>query len=753
MPWPSQPLPLPPTDGKLTAREWQVLCLGAMALTVLVVIAEPGIFGSTDWVRMHSLYKAYIQSSVAAGRLPLWNPHHWLGRPFLADIESAFFYPPEALYLFLDIHIACALTCAIHYLLLLYGMVKLSRALGAGRLPSFYAAFVFAASAPIVGCFGSGLVHYGQALCYAPLVLYLGVRLQAGPRVREVGLLALALGLQVLCGHPQAAWLVEIGLVVFLVGRRLARPLLPSLARLGAELGLLGAAFGLGLALAAAALLPMAELVAHGNRPAASLAFAGVFSEPAAGWATLLVPTELPHFPLPANAQLYAGLAPLLAGLAGLALLRDRNVRALLLLALGAGVLAAGEATPVFRLLYATVPGMGFLRAHSRATVLVTLPLVLAAGLFLTRAPSRRALAGVASLALAVLVLGVAFCLWWPGYGEAATGAAVRRALAALLAGVALVLYLDGAGRSAPRKRTRAVLLLGVTACDLGLAVHALKQDNQEPANLEFEQRLEAELVVAGLLAPGLPPPRLFLPAGSHENAGLWRGWSSPAGYSALAPGRVWRHMHNVLGVAPPFVINTFPSLALDAFGPFPYDSMALVVGTAPRSRQLVLRDKADPRAYVATAARPVRDDEAATALMRAGHDFHAIALVEAPLPLPSQPSAATAKATITHYAPERISVAVESPVAGLLVLAEPWFPGWSAQVNGAAAPCIPANAWMRAVPVPAGRSEVVLTFRSTYLAAGAAISLAALVVIVGLLLGPTRWREPNAPAATTARG
>jgi len=71
--------------------------------------------------------------------------------------------------------------------------------------------------------------------------------------------------------------------------------------------------------------------------------------------------------------------------------------------------------------------------------------------------------------------------------------------------------------------------------------------------------------------------------------------------------------------------------------------------------------------------------------------------------------------------------------------------------VNGAPAPCIPANAWMRAVAVPAGRSGVLLTFRSTYLAAGAATSLLALALIAGLLLRVAPSREPKATVSATA--
>jgi hypothetical protein len=729
---PSSPLPLAPGDGRLTTREWLALVLGALAVAVLVCLVEPTIFESTDWVRMHSLYKAYIQSSVGQGRLPLWNPHHWLGRPFLADMETAFFYPPEALYLFLDMHLALLFTCALHFLLLGYGAVKLSRALGAARWASFGVAAVMAGSAPIVGCFGSGLVHYGQALCYLPLVLYLGVRLQAAPGARAVALLGLVLGLQILCGHPQAAWLTEVALAVFLVGRRLGRPWGASFGRLAGELGLAGAALALGLALAAVALLPMAELAAYGNRGAPSVAFSGLFAEPLFGWATLVVPTQVPYFRLQANAQLYAGVLPLLAGVCGLLMLRDRNLRALSVLAVFAALLAVGEQTPLFRLLFHVLPGLPWFRIPSRATVLVTLTIVLAAGVFVSRPCERVVLWRIALLGGLAATASVLFCLLWPGYHDVSIASAAVRGTAALVAAGLLGCGL-GAKNGRGRRLVGGLAILFVVA-DVAHAARALKQDNRAVAPVELERRLQELLAQAGLLAPGQPPPRVFVP-GVRENAGMVRGWSTPYGYSALAPGRAWRFMHESLALTPPVAVNTFPSPTLAAFGPFPNRAMALVAGVDPVTGYLARSGQPDPRAFVATAVRRVRDDGEAIRLMREGHDFHAVALVEQAPSLPSEPATGKASATIEHFAPEQITVAVESPQPGLLVLAEPWFPGWSAVVNGAPAPCLPANAWMRAVPVSAGKSHVVFSFRSTHLALGAVVSLAALVVVVLLLL------------------
>jgi hypothetical protein len=75
--------------------------------------------------------------------------------------------------------------------------------------------------------------------------------------------------------------------------------------------------------------------------------------------------------------------------------------------------------------------------------------------------------------------------------------------------------------------------------------------------------------------------------------------------------------------------------------------------------------------------------------------------------------------ASILSFAPEDIAVQTESEVAGVLVLVEPWYPGWQATVHDAFGVCLPANGWMRAVPVASGHHLVRLRIRSRWLGAG----------------------------------
>jgi hypothetical protein len=281
-----------------------------------------------------------------------------------------------------------------------------------------------------------------------------------------------------------------------------------------------------------------------------------------------------------------------------------------------------------------------------------------------------------------------------------------------------------------------ALLALMIVA-DLAVAAANLKPQNREPQQRPHEATIEHVLRQQGLLAAQGPPPRIFAPQLVFENAGMRHGWSSFAGYTSMALGRVWEYIHAARGLPVPTDQVTFPEGAILEQAPFADESMNLQLGARPHSTDLLLRASPDPRAYLAPAALQVRDVHEAIRRMRDQHPFHRVALIERPVPeqIPAQApdGAIGGRATIAQFEPERIVLDVDSPSPAVLVVAEAWFPGWGANINGRPAECFPANAWMRAVLVPAGRSQVVLAYRSTYFALGAAVSLATLILLLAL--------------------
>jgi len=86
----------------------------------------------------------------------------------------------------------------------------------------------------------------------------------------------------------------------------------------------------------------------------------------------------------------------------------------------------------------------------------------------------------------------------------------------------------------------------------------------------------------------------------------------------------------------------------------------------------------------------------------------------------------------ILAYQPERVSVGVTTDAAGYLVLADAYYPGWQATVDGAPAAIERANYAFRAVLVPPGEHTVEFVFAPAIWRLGLAISGAALLALLG---------------------
>lgn len=96
-----------------------------------------------------------------------------------------------------------------------------------------------------------------------------------------------------------------------------------------------------------------------------------------------------------------------------------------------------------------------------------------------------------------------------------------------------------------------------------------------------------------------------------------------------------------------------------------------------------------------------------------------------------------------------RYKVNVEVPRDAWLFLADANYPGWQATVNGVRQPVYSAQVLGKAVPLKAGRNEVVIRYVPWSFYGGAALSAAALLLVLFLLLRPIlqRPRRPQSIA------
>jgi uncharacterized membrane protein YfhO len=81
-------------------------------------------------------------------------------------------------------------------------------------------------------------------------------------------------------------------------------------------------------------------------------------------------------------------------------------------------------------------------------------------------------------------------------------------------------------------------------------------------------------------------------------------------------------------------------------------------------------------------------------------------------------------------------------------VLSEVWDPGWHATVSGVPTPVLLANHALRALPIPPGEHQVVLSYAPPGLRLGLAGTSATILTVIAVWFGLAtreRHREPRA--------
>ncbi|HEY7369677.1 MAG TPA: YfhO family protein, partial [Thermoanaerobaculia bacterium] len=89
--------------------------------------------------------------------------------------------------------------------------------------------------------------------------------------------------------------------------------------------------------------------------------------------------------------------------------------------------------------------------------------------------------------------------------------------------------------------------------------------------------------------------------------------------------------------------------------------------------------------------------------------------------------------ASLVQDSPERVVVAVENRSTGYLVLADAWYPGWRADVDGRRTEIFRADGMFRAVHIAPGSHRVAFVYRPVSVLVGAAVSVAAAVALAFL--------------------
>ena len=143
-------------------------------------------------------------------------------------------------------------------------------------------------------------------------------------------------------------------------------------------------------------------------------------------------------------------------------------------------------------------------------------------------------------------------------------------------------------------------------------------------------------------------------------------------------------------------------------------------------------RTGAAGRAWLVHGIQPAADDTAALALLDdpALDPRSAVVLPDGLAPRPPGRAAANETIEITAYAPERVALIADVASPAVLVLADAFYPGWQATVDGMPAPILRANLMFRGLALAPGRHEIMFTYKPTIWRLGVVISLAAVMIL-----------------------
>jgi len=685
-------------------------------LLVMIVLTEavylrPSILtgrmamAGSDYLQLHKARMAFAEEGLFGPRhtLPAWYPRELLGSPFSANIQSFPWIPTRLLLLLLfSPETAYAPGVAMAALLAALFTYLFGRRAGLSEIAAAAAGWTFACAGFFASRVMAGHLPLLEAYPAFPLLLWLADRALDPSRARQqrwnLLWIALASACFALAGHPQIPAYAIGATLLYVIWR----------GRGWLRVRLIGA-IGLGCGLAFAAWWPMFLLIQKSTRildlnpPDNDIVFPyrrilALFAPGIDGWPAGFGRTVFHGYPNGSylfDTASYIGLAPIIAAAVLLVIccVRKRKPESRFLFLAVVGVAAFLGALPLMDFMRHLTPGV-ILRSPARLFYLTTFSLAIALG-----------------------------------------------------AGVDALLAL--------KNRTRLVY----AAAAVGLGLHGFDLTS---FSRPFVIPIPREDVM------GLQDQTLGKSVGNGRLATDFIIWSSRrrfddiGTFDSLILARPYRALLD-LSRAP---LGTNLQVVNSAAFPLPaLQAGAVQLVLTPRSRPdlpyLAKRNDLNiysvpnpaPRAsfYNLQSIKFLPEDTIPDALR--SHVFETDLIL---LPMASRYTLGAVTntggaGTVDYRRPssDEIVLDVSAASPGFVNVVESYDPGWSAKVDGQAAPVFAANGFSLAAPVPAGQHQIRLEYRTPGRESGELLSLLAAALLAGLIWSA---RFVPAPAASATR-
>jgi hypothetical protein len=728
-----------------------------------------------DWPR-----DRLVAELLHRGRLAKWNPYSATGAPLWAEQGGPFFPLKLPFYAFGSLW-SYQFFLALRLFTAGLGAYLLARQRGRTHVGAIAAGATFELSGALIEPYPFASFSALYVLPWTVLGAAAIARHRDGASAAAA---ALAIAVAASGGHPSLVLVVCAAYAAAVAGHAAARWRRAAEAAVIAGWGI--AALLLGLALAAPSLLPLAELVrlstSYKVRPIGELAWTfglalSRHSLPLALFAPGVLAAMRPLMGTNHAAAAALGVSGLTLAAAGL-LRRGLDAALVCVAVLG---IALATAPPGLAWI-GRLPGLHVI-LPVYAWPLVALPLTQAVAMAVedldTRAARRALLAGL------LLVLGGFLSLMLvrdmdAGFGPRPFATAFAQTLAApsglLLLVLPPVITAAAIGATVVLRRPRLVSWCGIGLTTLAIAEllviwPALLQHPRSPALAAgpspavrfLQQRLaDGDARITG------DPPRIGLPF-----TPMLYGIADVRGTSALPFGRYEDYVLAAGPAATELVLQTIPQLpsplldlaavryiAIDAANRTPDPLLRgdpqLVLAYQDAAVAIYENRAALPRVRIVHAAQPVGDRAAAqaaiTALARrfrhaveAGIADTVLLEPDAAGAAPPPPAAAPVGDEWVQISdasdPDALVLDAQLAAPGFVVVADTYYPGWSATVDGAPTPIYPANLLFRAVFVPEGRHAIAFRYAPWSLRYGWWIALASAGICTALAIGSRRAR------------
>jgi hypothetical protein len=151
------------------------------------------------------------------------------------------------------------------------------------------------------------------------------------------------------------------------------------------------------------------------------------------------------------------------------------------------------------------------------------------------------------------------------------------------------------------------------------------------------------------------------------------------------------------------------------------------------------LNDGVQPRAWAVHDVVPVANRrEALSTIEQPGFDVAQQVVITGPRPQ-LEPCSGSDDVRVSRYTSSEVIIDAQMACRGLLILADVWYPGWTAKIDGQSTQIHEVDGCIRGVVVPAGKHRIEMRYRPISVYAGAVLSVLSLVAVCALALRPGR--------------